>query len=312
MEWNVRMETTAPEVIEEDQLAIYGAGFDDLLAKLEPFGASGGLGPKGWDLVVTVEAGDPYGAMEEGTTTIISAMSAVGLPMWKINELRVVEAELDWAHNEEPTFPDVVGVAEVLQMLEISSSRLSQLRQAGRFPEPMLELKATPLCARSGIEGFMQWRRDEGRPRAPRRFLVQHLDMGEGKNEPIWTRWADTLEEALAAADAVYNPTDPNVRQEIIETIDDDTTEWRFRVEFQTEWSPPRRGVGWSLTQPTLARVMPGERSSNRWYIPPRPTQATFKANGWWAEEKRKVGCTPKSGASWTPSPALCGYNLRA
>ena len=244
MEWNVRMETTAPEVVEEDQLAIYGAAFDDLLAKLEPFGASGGLGPEGWDLVVTVEAGDPYRAMDEGSNTIFGAMSAVGLPIWKINELRVVESELDWAHNEEPTFPDVVGVAEVLQMLGISKQRLSQLRQAGRFPEPMLELKATPLWLRSGIEGFMQWRRDEGRPRAPRRFLVQHLDMGEGKNGANWTRWADTLEEAVAAANAVYDPTDPNVRQEIIETIDDDTTEWRFRGGSSTEWSPPRRGVG--------------------------------------------------------------------
>jgi len=238
------METKSPEVVEESQLGIHGAAFDDMLAKLEPFGASGGLGPDGWDLVVTVEAADPYKAIEEGSTTIFGAMSAVDLPMWTIVELCAVESEVDWARNEEPTFPNVVGVAEVLEMLGISKQRLSQLRQAGRFPDPMVELKATPLWLRSGIEGFMQWRRDEGRPRAPRRFLVQHLDMGEGKNGANWTRWADTLEEALSAADAVYDANDPNVRQEIIETIDDQTSEWRFRGGSSTEWSPPRRGVG--------------------------------------------------------------------
>ena len=56
-----------------------------------------------------------------------------------------------------------------------------------------------------------------------------------------WTRYAETLEEAFAVTDAVYDPKNPQLRQEIIETIDPATSEWRFRGGSAAEWSRPTR-----------------------------------------------------------------------
>jgi len=76
-----------------------------------------------------------------------------------------------------------------------------------------------------------------------RRFLVQHLDMSASPNGANWTRYYDTLDEALAGADMVYDPANPLIRQEIIEAIDEVTQEWRFRGAGSLEWSRPTRRV---------------------------------------------------------------------
>ncbi len=75
----------------------------------------------------------------------------------------------------------------------------------------------------------------------PRRFLVQHLDMGAGPHGQNWTAWHPTLEAAMAAADMVYLRVDDStlIRQEIIDTR---TGAWRFRGGGSLEWSPPTRG----------------------------------------------------------------------
>ena len=83
-------------------------------------------------------------------------------------------------------------------------------------------------------------------PTGVRRFFVQHLDMGAGPNGQNWTGYFDTLEEAMAASDNVYFSTEDanKIRQEIIETIDGETTEWRFRGAGSTKWSRPTRRKG--------------------------------------------------------------------
>jgi hypothetical protein len=72
----------------------------------------------------------------------------------------------------------------------------------------------------------------------PRRFLIQHLDMGEGANGSNWTAYRQTLEGAMAAADAVFDPSNLAVRQEI---QDSKTRSWQFRGGGYREWSQPTR-----------------------------------------------------------------------
>lgn len=80
-------------------------------------------------------------------------------------------------------------------------------------------------------------------PRFPRPFLLQHLDMAPFATVPhFWARFA-TIDEAREAADKLYSPTNLHIRQDIVETIDEDTREWRFRGGIQgVDWSRPRRG----------------------------------------------------------------------
>ena len=72
----------------------------------------------------------------------------------------------------------------------------------------------------------------------PRRFLVQHLDLGTDRHGQNWTAYRHTLEDALAAADLAYRAADDptRIRQEIIDTV---TGEWRFRNVGDMGWSPP-------------------------------------------------------------------------
>lgn len=189
MEWNVRIETAsiddAGHGIDELQIS-----FAQLLDKLESYAAVGGIDATGWNVVVTIERSgelDHLEAVIEGRALILSTAESVGLfncssvvnsASWRVVEVCAVESELDWARNPLPTFPDVVGAQEVLAMLGVTKQRLSQLRQSGRFPEPMVELGATPVWLRSGIEGFLRsWDRSPGRPKAVVDQLAANEDL---------------------------------------------------------------------------------------------------------------------------------------
>jgi hypothetical protein len=78
----------------------------------------------------------------------------------------------------------------------------------------------------------------EPKVEGPRRFLVQHLDLGTGRHGQNWTAYRHTLGDALAVADLAYNAADDptEIRQEIIDTV---TGEWRFRNVGDMGWSPP-------------------------------------------------------------------------
>jgi predicted DNA-binding protein YlxM (UPF0122 family) len=72
----------------------------------------------------------------------------------------------------------------------------------------------------------------------PRRFLIQHLDVNDGTNGANWTAYRQTLEGARAAADAVYDPKNIALRQEI---QDSKTGGWWFRGGGTSEWAGPTR-----------------------------------------------------------------------
>jgi predicted DNA-binding transcriptional regulator AlpA len=66
---------------------------------------------------------------------------------------------------------DILGTTEVVELLGVSRQRIHELRTAGRFPEPMVELAAGPIWLRSGIEAYLEtWSRKAGRPRS-RQFV---------------------------------------------------------------------------------------------------------------------------------------------
>jgi predicted DNA-binding transcriptional regulator AlpA len=55
---------------------------------------------------------------------------------------------------------DLVGVAEIADLLGVSRTRVSQLANSPGFPEPAARLAAGPVWERAPIE---QWARDTGR-----------------------------------------------------------------------------------------------------------------------------------------------------
>lgn len=65
-----------------------------------------------------------------------------------------------------PTLPELLGAAEVGELLHVSRQRVHQLSSRPDFPAPVLDLRMGPAWDRVAIEKFeRQWSRSPGRPR---------------------------------------------------------------------------------------------------------------------------------------------------
>lgn len=76
---------------------------------------------------------------------------------------------LAWPEMEyraaQPTIPELLGAAEVGELLDVSRQRVHQLAQLPAFPEPLAHVRMGPLWAKSAIEAFARsWTRKAGRP----------------------------------------------------------------------------------------------------------------------------------------------------
>ena len=241
MKWRVRVEASAPvgaEPLVEDDPAI-----DRFVELLDGWDAAVSAGGSSWAARIIVTAHTVTDATTDAQCVVVENAMKAGLPRWPIVDLQAT----DWRHFEQLSqrnTPDIVGSAEAAEILGVTRQRLHALRSRDGFPEPVVELSGTSVWLRSTIDSFSRrWARQPGRPQKPRRFLVQHLDMNglAGPSGGNWTKYFDTLEEAFAGAEEVYNPDNVAVRQEIIERVDNETSVWRFRGGGRSEWSWPTR-----------------------------------------------------------------------
>jgi len=129
----------------------------------------------GWSARISVPSVDPvhadWQAAEAGLRLVLGAAEMVSLPEWPLVRLEAVRDDVLEAELDRPTFPDVLGTQEVTKILGVSRQRLHELRQAGRFPQPMTELAAGPIWLRSAVETFLaNWDRSPGRPHVRERL----------------------------------------------------------------------------------------------------------------------------------------------
>lgn len=148
-----------------------GAHFGEAMgeAVLEKIGRSGVV-VAGEDLLgvdVTVHAADYREAVEKGMAAIRSAIRKAGVPRTVLVErLEAQTSARTHRDLEIPTYPDMLGAAEVAELLGVSKQRVMELRDAGRLPEPISQLRAGPVWVRPAIERFVEtWERKPGRPR---------------------------------------------------------------------------------------------------------------------------------------------------
>jgi hypothetical protein len=162
-EWSVHVETTATNDYPADDEEIYDR-LPELMEVMADFAAIPAGDSSGWSVTLAVEDDfGPYAASNAGTL-VTEYAAKVGLPAWPITAIEVTRADLVDAEQTVPNFPDLVGSQEVAEMLSVSRQRLHELRTSGRFPEPMVNLAATPVWLRQAISTFIQsWDRRPGR-----------------------------------------------------------------------------------------------------------------------------------------------------
>lgn len=117
---------------------------------------------------MTVEAPTLRVATDEAFKAARAAHSAaLGTP-GAPTEVRVLTDEA-WADElANPAPMDLVGMREIVDILKVSSQRVSQLADTHPlFPAPLATLSAGRIYSRASVEAFASkdWRRPAGRPR---------------------------------------------------------------------------------------------------------------------------------------------------
>lgn len=174
-EWSVSIDTEGPE---DEGFVIHDDIRDALVAQMSDLGAvvwgeSNRLGAR--FNVMFEQVRDAYSenvreAMEAALENFHKALERVSAPTWPVVNLTIETIEEQDRELSRPLYPELVGVAEAAEILEVSKQRVSQLVQSAkpRFPAPMFELAATPVWTKWQIERFKElWDRTPGRPRKP-------------------------------------------------------------------------------------------------------------------------------------------------
>lgn len=83
-----------------------------------------------------------------------------------INAVEIMtEEELD-NRLAEPTFPEVVGYAEIAELASVSRQRARQFSKINGFPAPVITTAQGPLMAKSAVEAWLESRNTRsGRPK---------------------------------------------------------------------------------------------------------------------------------------------------
>jgi hypothetical protein len=171
--WNITIEVegAADELPQADDLV---GALNDLLTVLEPYDpvviapapeTPDGLARYGADLTVAAATLDE--AYSWALSTFREAVDKVGLPIWPIVHLEAATDEQLDAELAAPTFPALLGVAELADTLHVSKARASELAHSTTFPPPVLTLASGPIWLEASIQRYVEtWDRKPGRPGA--------------------------------------------------------------------------------------------------------------------------------------------------
>jgi hypothetical protein len=150
-DWTVTVEWRATDPLTEDRLfdvaAIGGA-------------VSGAPGERDITTTLTVDADDMPAAAGRALELVLAAVPG--------HPVAVEVTTIDEADRRllEPTVPELVGVAEIGDMLGVTRQRASALQTRQGFPAPVAVLRSGPVWRKADLTTFADdWTRQPGRPR---------------------------------------------------------------------------------------------------------------------------------------------------
>lgn len=114
----------------------------------------------------TTDPASGSGCIADAERRVAKALAAAGFSggaIARIDAMTYTEQDRTLA---TPNFPELVGIAEVAEILGVTRQRASQLQTKATFPAPVAVLKAGPVWTRPSLNAFAeQWERRPGHPR---------------------------------------------------------------------------------------------------------------------------------------------------
>jgi hypothetical protein len=163
-DWSVRIRAVGPSGSLTDERVF------ETLEHLEGFAPAASVARDGSSIALRFSvAGDTAGTLDaarRGVELVQSALRPAELGL----EIAEVEATtMDELEHEIETrnVPEMVGVAELADLLHVSKQRASSLAKAKSFPRPFAILASGPVWAKTTVLRFLRdWPRRPGRPPA--------------------------------------------------------------------------------------------------------------------------------------------------
>lgn len=168
--WTARVEWQTPDTYDEgalDLLMGHLEGHDPAIALEHTFsrqamkgGIPSFIDTHTYSATVTIEANTLRQA-------VAAALELVeGSTDQKATGIEVLDVATHDHRVEQPSIPELVGYAEIADLLGVSQQRARQLPDLAGFPAPVVVVRAGPLRVRSQVEGWAAtWQRKVGRPR---------------------------------------------------------------------------------------------------------------------------------------------------
>jgi len=178
--WSVEIEVVGNgDPISTDRL-------EDLLDVLEPYSPTVTGTPEEpaadrarFGMSLWIDADQPSDALKEAGRVLAQATRKVRLPQWPIARILLLsDEELD-RELALPSFPTLLGVAELAEKLGVTKQRASELASSRRFPSPIATLASGPVWLAPSINRYLEeWERKPGRPAQSARAGGQEVISG--------------------------------------------------------------------------------------------------------------------------------------
>jgi hypothetical protein len=164
--WNVTAVMAAPDEVE---VLVPAEIFDELISVLEDLSAAVSYRADRFTVGMAIEEDHPSRALFHALDALEGAGEKVGIPDWDRWDPIKVEVT-DWdefeRELEQPTYPPILGIAELAELLDVSKQRASQVARTQNFPEPYAELASGPVWFLPHVQRFIdEWERQPGRPK---------------------------------------------------------------------------------------------------------------------------------------------------
>lgn len=159
-EWSVNVEAAQPGDQRVDQVAA-----EVLMEQLADHHVGGvAISPGRYGCRFDVDAATSLEAATEADQVFRKAAAEAGLPAWpvvRLEAMTVGELDVDLARA---TFPRLVGVAELAEILGVSRARASELASSSPdFPSPTVRLASGRVWTEPSVRRFVEaWRRRPG------------------------------------------------------------------------------------------------------------------------------------------------------